>query len=68
VVLVEVLDRRLTEAFGASMAQQNEAVVRLEGRGIVGKLECPDRPCLNARAAQQILADESAVVAGSGSD
>jgi hypothetical protein len=50
------------------MAQQHEAVVRLEGWRIVGELERPDRPCLDARAAQQILADESAVVAGPGPD
>jgi hypothetical protein len=50
------------------MGQEHEPVVALEPRWVVDELEGPDRPRLDARASQQILANQRAVVAGSGAD
>ena len=50
------------------MAQQDEAVVAFEAWWIVGKLEGPDRPGVDACASQQILTDQRAVMAGPGAD
>jgi hypothetical protein len=68
VLIVEAFERGLAEALRAAMAQQHKAIAGPEGRRIVGELERPDRPRLDAGAAQQILADQRAVVARAGSD
>jgi hypothetical protein len=68
VLIVEAFERGLAEALRAAMAQQYKAIVRLEGRRIVGELKRPHRPRLDAGAPQQILTDQRAVVAGAGSD
>jgi hypothetical protein len=50
------------------MAEQHEAVIRLDAWWIVRKLERWNRPGVDARAPQQELSDERAVVAGPGAD
>jgi hypothetical protein len=68
VLVIEGGERRLAEAFGAPMGQEQEPVVALEARWVVNELEGPDRPRLDARALQQILTNQRAVVAGPGAD
>jgi len=68
VLRAETLERRLAEALASSMAQQHQAVVGREAGWIVGEFESRDRPRIQADASQQILTDQSAVVAGAGAD
>ena len=51
-LIVEAFERGLAEALCAAMAQQDKAIVGLEGRRIVGELKRPDRPRLDAGAPQ----------------
>jgi hypothetical protein len=68
VLAAEPLERRLTEALAAAMAQEHEAVVGLDVRRIVRKLKRGDRPGVDARASEQGLSDERAVEASTGAD
>jgi hypothetical protein len=65
---VEPVDRCLTEAFGSSMAEQHEAVVGPEAWWIVREFKRRDCPRFDARASQQVLTNECAVVAGPRAD
>jgi hypothetical protein len=57
VLAAEPVERSLAEPLASAMAEQHEAVVRLDAWGIVGELEGRDRPGVNARASQQGLPD-----------
>jgi hypothetical protein len=59
----EPLQRSLTVALATSMAEQYQAVVISQSRWIVGELERPDSPGLDAGAPQQVLTDQRAVIA-----
>jgi hypothetical protein len=50
------------------MAEQHEAVIGLDPWWIIRELKRRDRPGVDARAPQQELSDERAVVAGPGAD
>jgi hypothetical protein len=60
---VEPLQRSLAVALATSMAQQHQAVVISQSRWIVGELERPDSPGVDAGAPQQVLTDERSVIA-----
>jgi len=50
------------------MAQEHKAVIRFDAWWIVRELKRWDRPGVYAGASQEVLTDECAVVAGSGTD
>jgi hypothetical protein len=60
---VEPVQRGLAIALAPAMAEQHQAVVISQGRWIVGELERPDSPGVNAGAPQQVLTDERSVIA-----
>jgi hypothetical protein len=65
---VEPLERSLTVALATSMADEHQAVVISQSRWIVGELERPDSPGVDAGAPQQVLTDERSVIARPGAD
>lgn len=68
ILAAEPFEGCLTEALAASMAEQDEAIIGLEARWVVREFKRRNRPCVYARASQQVLTDERAVVAGPGAD
>ena len=68
ITVVEGVERRLAEALGSSMAQEQQPIVGFDARWIVDELEGRDRPRVEARAPHQILADQCAMVTRSGAD
>ena len=68
VLAAESLQCRLTEPLGAAMAEQDKAVGGPDAWWVIYELKSGDRPRVDARASQQGLPDERAVVAGPGAD
>jgi hypothetical protein len=68
VMTVEAVERCPTEALAASVAEQHEAVVGREAWWIVGEFKRWDCPRVDARASQQVLTHQGAVVAGPDAD